>query len=242
MFKKRKTPSAEMQRKAGDDDDNDKEEVEETTVVSKPVAKSVFSATAGGIHVASTSTTSTNKKNLLYVDDVSAIAEKKQNQAVLSLTEENEEELLGKKRTKQPTSKFGPSSAPAFVRATTITDYNPELCKDYNQTGYCGYGDSCIYIHDRTTYVSGNVLDKRWDAELQKKKQQQPENKPTADNSTTCGICKKAKDATATREYVKTRCGHVFCKQCAFDRFSEGKTTCEACSAQTLGIFNDIKL
>jgi len=51
-------------------------------------------------------------------------------------------------------------------------DYQPDLCKDYKETGYCGYGgtqlnaaaipilnstntDSCKFMHDRGDYKSG---------------------------------------------------------------------------------------
>lgn len=34
----------------------------------------------------------------------------------------------------------GPMRAPANVRATVRWDYQPDLCKDYKETGYCGFG------------------------------------------------------------------------------------------------------
>ena len=137
---------------------------------------------------------------------------------------------------KKPTKRFGPTSAPAYLRAATIIDYKPDLCKDYNQTGYCGYGDSCIYLHDRTTYVSGNVLDQRWD-EMQKKEKESKELTNKAIGSPTiCGICKETLHSLA----VKTRCGHNFCKDCAFKRF-ETQPSCAVCGLNTQGIFNDFK-
>ena len=30
-----------------------------------------------------------------------------------------------------------------------------EICKDYKETGYCSFGDSCKFIHDRSDYKSG---------------------------------------------------------------------------------------
>ena len=44
-------------------------------------------------------------------------------------------------------------------------DYNPSLCKDYHDTGYCCFGDSCIYIHDRGDYKAGWELEKDWEQE-----------------------------------------------------------------------------
>jgi len=41
-------------------------------------------------------------------------------------------------------------------------DSNPvPICKPFKQNGYCPYGDSCIYIHDRTDYVRSFDLEKR---------------------------------------------------------------------------------
>lgn len=37
------------------------------------------------------------------------------------------------------------------IRTVTIMDYQPDVCKDYKETGYCGYGDSCKFLHDRGT-------------------------------------------------------------------------------------------
>lgn len=53
----------------------------------------------------------------------------------------------------------GPQKAPTFVKVTTRIDHNPERCKDYYEHGYCGFGDTCIFIHDRGDYKSGHQLD-----------------------------------------------------------------------------------
>lgn len=37
-------------------------------------------------------------------------------------------------------NKKGPIRAPDFLRATTRWDYQPDICKDYKETGYCGFG------------------------------------------------------------------------------------------------------
>ena len=33
--------------------------------------------------------------------------------------------------------------------------FRVEICKDYKETGYCSFGDSCKFIHDRSDYKSG---------------------------------------------------------------------------------------
>ena len=54
----------------------------------------------------------------------------------------------------------GPLRASTNVRMTVRFDYQPDICKDYKETGYCGYGDSCKFIHDRGDYKSGWELDR----------------------------------------------------------------------------------
>ena len=40
--------------------------------------------------------------------------------------------------------KGGGAHGPARIaRMTFIMDYKPDICKDYKETGFCGYGDSC---------------------------------------------------------------------------------------------------
>ena len=39
-----------------------------------------------------------------------------------------------------PIRSVGPVKAPTNVRYTTVTDFAPDVCKDYKQTGFCGFG------------------------------------------------------------------------------------------------------
>lgn len=34
----------------------------------------------------------------------------------------------------------GPIRAPSNLRATVRWDYQPDICKDYKETGFCGFG------------------------------------------------------------------------------------------------------
>merc|ERR1719310_974237 len=52
-------------------------------------------------------------------------------------------------------------------------DYQPDVCKDYKQTGYCGYGDACIFLHDRGDYKAGWQLDQEWEEEQKKKRERE---------------------------------------------------------------------
>lgn len=124
--------------------------------------------------------------------------------------------------------KTGPIRATANIRTITLIDYQPDVCKPYKDTGFCGYGDSCKFMHDRGDYLAGWQLDKLDpnDNAVQEVEEEE-EMLPFA-----CLICKKE-----FKEPVVTKCGHYFCMQCAIDRFIKSPK-CYACGAATNGIFN----
>lgn len=64
---------------------------------------------------------------------------------------------------KPPAIKTGPMQGSSNIRITTRFDYQPDLCKDYKETGYCCFGDSCKFMHDRGDYKSGWQLEKEWE-------------------------------------------------------------------------------
>ena len=41
-------------------------------------------------------------------------------------------------------------------------DYAPDICKDYKETGFCGFGDSCKFLHDRSDYKHGWQIEREW--------------------------------------------------------------------------------
>merc|ERR1712232_150771 len=57
------------------------------------------------------------------------------------------------------------------VRSTMRVEYwnassgtDGGICKDYKETGYCGYGDSCKYLHDGSDYKQCYQLEAEWEA------------------------------------------------------------------------------
>jgi RING finger protein 113A len=137
----------------------------------------------------------------------------------------------------------GPVKAPTNVRAITVTDFAPDVCKDYKQTGFCGFGDSCKFLHAREDYKQGWQLDKEWE-KAGSKKGKNPEAAKDADLDDEekmlatipfkCIICKGD-----YKMPVITKCGHYFCEKCAMQRYMKGKKEkgCAQCGADTYGSF-----
>ncbi|KAJ9115065.1 hypothetical protein QFC22_005393 [Naganishia vaughanmartiniae] len=127
--------------------------------------------------------------------------------------------------------KAGPQKASSNIRSITVVDYQPDVCKDYKETGFCGYGDSCKFLHDRGDYLAGWQLDKLavnpTTGEAVADDDSDDEEVPFA-----CLICRKP-----FTDPVVTKCGHYFCMNCAVDRFRK-TPKCYACGAATGGMFN----
>ena len=119
----------------------------------------------------------------------------------------------------------GPLRASAHIRVTARFDYQPDICKDYKETGYCGYGDSCKFMHDRGDYKSGWQLEKEWDeAEKVRKRNlalggDDMDDEGAVDQGDeddedalpfACFICRQP-----FVDPVVTKCKHYFCEHCA---------------------------
>jgi RING finger protein 113A len=158
----------------------------------------------------------------------------------------------------------GPLRAPSFLRASCRFDYQPDICKDYKETGFCGWGDSCKFLHDRGDYKSGWQLAKEWDEEQAKKKKKLEEavKKLSNVNDEDGKLLEEAlKDGEKEENYeipddedeilpfacficredfnqpVVTLCGHYFCSSCAFES-NKKNPKCPCCDKYTNGIFN----
>ncbi|XP_071507290.1 E3 ubiquitin-protein ligase RNF113A-like [Diadema antillarum] len=130
----------------------------------------------------------------------------------------------------------GPIRAPTNLRVTTRWDYAPDICKDYKETGFCGFGDSCKFMHDRSDYKFGWQLEKEWD-EGKYQQQQDPtmyeiDSDDEDDLPFKCFICRQS-----FTNPVVTKCKHYFCEKCALKHYKKSRR-CFVCGEQTNGLFN----
>lgn len=161
-------------------------------------------------------------------------------------------------RGDQVRNKFhaGPIRAAAHVRVTARFDYQPDICKDYKETGFCGFGDTCIYLHDRGDTVSGWQLEQQWEEEQKRKKAKQEQEMndfahgKLASNTTltdggmplnasddgipfACHLCRGP-----FRDPVATHCAHYFCETCIMDHVRTVSDACPVCGKGTGSVFN----
>lgn len=172
--------------------------------------------------------------------NVAVLTEAANSAAVTEAKEAKAGIYTGLKKEKNP---FGPMKAPANIRVVTRVDYQPDICKDYKETGYCGYGDSCKFLHDRGDYKAGWQIDKEWEEEqrLKAKLGSVPEENYEINSDDekfpfACHICRQ--------DFVNpvvTRCQHYFCQACALKRHKKFPK-CAVCGTQTQGIFNTASL
>ena len=142
--------------------------------------------------------------------------------------------------------------APTNIRTITVTDFAPDVCKDYKQTGFCGFGDNCKYLHAREDYKAGWQLDREWENVTKGKKvtggtkvasaNRNAEDDDSEDDDAmlegipfACILCREPYTYP-----IVTKCGHYFCEKCALDRYRKDPS-CAACGAGTNGIFNGAK-
>ena len=139
----------------------------------------------------------------------------------------------------------GPVKAPTNVRTITVTDFAPDVCKDYKQTGFCGFGDSCKFLHAREDYKQGWQLDKEWEKAGKSNAKPNTTKEGASQDGLTeeekllenipfkCIICKED-----YKTPVVTKCGQYFCEKCAMGRYMrEKKRTCANCGQDTGGSF-----
>jgi len=170
------------------------------------------------------------------------------------------------------TGLLGPlRSSMSNVRSTVRVEYafssqglDGGFCKDYKETGYCGFGDSCKFAHDRGDYKSGYQLEQEWEdrqkeIEAKRRKKWEKRQKKIAvaqaegrevdsesssessddsddDLPKECAECTERWEK-CTSQPIQTTCGHYFCEDCAMTAFAKSPK-CITCGTNTNGIFN----
>ena len=132
----------------------------------------------------------------------------------------------------------GPIRAPANLRSTIRWDYQPDICKDYKETGFCGFGDSCKFLHDRSDYKHGWQLEREWKEgsyNQQDPHQYEIDSDGEDELPFACFICREP-----FKNPVVTKCQHYFCESCALSHYRKSKR-CFVCDVQTNGVFNPAK-
>ena len=147
----------------------------------------------------------------------------------------------------------GPIKAAQNVRVTARFDYEPNICKDYKETGFCGFGDTCIYLHDRGDTMTGWQLEQQWEEQQRKKKEQQQKEMQRFVDTMSEGAMKTDADEVIPtdglpfachlcREYFKnpvvTNCNHYFCENCIMNHVRTTSEQCPICSKETGSVFN----
>uniref|UniRef100_A0A8C4GR14 Ring finger protein 113A n=1 Tax=Dicentrarchus labrax TaxID=13489 RepID=A0A8C4GR14_DICLA len=131
----------------------------------------------------------------------------------------------------------GPIRAPEHLRATVRWDYQPDICKDYKETGFCGFGDSCKFLHDRSDYKHGWQIEReleegRYGANDDENYEVSSDDE---DMPFKCFICRES-----FKNPIVTKCKHYFCETCALQHYRKSKR-CYVCNTQTNGVFNPAK-
>ena len=163
MFKKRKQKANIRRKRPNEDEEEDDEKQTDIQTLEAAPSKKIKPA---GLS-ASTSTT-TDKNSIMhtfsninatesssgwksgkelatataeYTEDVTKAKHDREREGASDVTLEGRNQ-----QKKPPRNKFlaGPLRAPSFVRSTCVFDYQPNICKDYKETGFCGFGDRYV--------------------------------------------------------------------------------------------------
>lgn len=163
----------------------------------------------------------------------------------------------------EKSSKFfaniGPVRSLNTIKHTNTIDYNPSRCKDFFEAGYCVFGNSCIFVHDRNDYKFGWEEERDWDKKQKRKLERRQRRLEAAEAGREDEISMSTDDEEIDTneepakyghidskclicggQYVNPTlldCKHIFCGGCAQSQYlSKGK--CFKCGKKNQGIFN----
>lgn len=139
------------------------------------------------------------------------------------------------------------------MRLTTRFDYAIDVCKDYKETGNCGFGDNCVFLHDRGDYKTGWQIDLEWEKAERERKRQAELDAFVLENRGDEVVDDEAEDSfeyfliliphrclacgCELKDPVMAKCEHVVCEACALKNASQ----CSVCDEPTNGTFTVAK-
>jgi RING finger protein 113A len=274
MFRKPKRKKAAGLRKkrpaTDDDDEDDLQASRELRETLKRAKKEHGGAKTSAVDNDNDDDNNGKNKSLLhsFEDAGQAISQKDLATATVQYHPKSMESISKSESQKDPKrNKFlaGPIRAPTNIRTTCRFDYQPDICKDYKDTGFCGFGDTCIYLHDRGDTMSGWQLEKAWEEKQKSKRKQQEEqmerfmNGETGDNKDASGGGEGALSddglpfacflsRKAFEDPIVTTCGHYFSQGALQDYFAQQNNDeggggskdqrCPICKRDTHGVMN----
>ncbi|GMM29238.1 U2-type spliceosomal complex subunit [Martiniozyma asiatica (nom. inval.)] len=135
MFKKR-TVKGKLQAKSRGADSNDDEAV---------VAKVVKPSSKPAKSIRKTLSTTKADPTVIF-DTLSSSAEKAEQDRLEFIKEKN-----GAKEEET-------------IKQNTVVDYQRDVCKDFLKNGYCGFGDTCKFLHVRDEFkvIDNENVKKDW--------------------------------------------------------------------------------
>ena len=179
MFRKPKRKKAAGFRKRDTTNEDDEDDEKDRQEMREALKRAKQEHGGGKPSSAATATETDDKKNVMHTfEDTGTIINQKDLATSTVQHHPKSMETVSKSRddglnkddknidpTKPKRNKFlaGPIRAPTNIRTTCRFDYQPDVCKDYKDTGFCGFGDTCIYLHDRGDTMSGWQLEKVWE-------------------------------------------------------------------------------
>ncbi|KAL0224078.1 hypothetical protein P9112_003468 [Eukaryota sp. TZLM1-RC] len=163
--------------------------------------------------------------------------------------EEDTQRILAalRKEADAPSScKFSLGRLPSGTPSKIDVDIQPDVCKDWLETGFCGYGDNCKFAHIRvqtdtahSQKVQSELRLKRekLDALLKGKPTEKPiesQHKCVEENSVhddkSCVLCGKE------QSLLRSSCKCMYCTSCS--RLTKTGENCVGCGAVLRGVFS----